>query len=204
MSHARGVRAGVASTVTWVSSYGSSVVALVLAAAALTKLFRRDRLIFLVYHYRIVPMPAARWIARVLPETELVLAALLLGRVSVTYASIAASGLFALFAGAIALNLLRGRSDIPCGCFGANDSSRIGWGHVARNAVLGSVAFASAWWPGEPVAALSDDHVSSVAAAAVTLTCWWLAGVAARMWRDVDPDAALAAGPAVTGSMEVR
>lgn len=52
--------------------------------------------------------------------------------------------LLLLFAGAMAVNLLRGRRDISCGCWGAR-SSRISWGKVAANLAVAVTALLLAY-----------------------------------------------------------
>lgn len=59
-------------------------------------------------------------------------------------AAVAAAALLALYAGAIAVNLARGRRDIDCGCAGPARRQPISRALVARNAVLAAVALASA------------------------------------------------------------
>lgn len=59
-------------------------------------------------------------------------------------AGVAAAALLALYAGAIAVNLTRGRRDIDCGCAGPRRRQPISGAFVVRNAVLAAVALASA------------------------------------------------------------
>lgn len=65
----------------------------------------------------------------------------------VTPAAIVAAGLFLLYAGAIAINLARGRAGIDCGCAGPHHRQRLGGGLVVRNAVLAVAASACALAP---------------------------------------------------------
>jgi hypothetical protein len=82
----------------------------------------------------------ALWAGLVLVETGLAVAVAL----GVPGAPEAGAALFGLFAAALIVAIGRGRAGAPCGCFGAR--SRIGWGAVARNAVLaaGFVVLAAA------------------------------------------------------------
>ena len=59
----------------------------------------------------------------------------------------AGAGLFALYAGAIAVNLLRGRHHIDCGCFGPAARRPIHPGLVVRNLLLASAAAVAAALP---------------------------------------------------------
>lgn len=56
---------------------------------------------------------------------------------SLFYSLLLAASLLALYASGIAVNLVRGRSHIDCGCnMYAADASRISWGLVVRNLCL--------------------------------------------------------------------
>ena len=77
------------------------------------------------------------------------------------------AGLLGLYAGAIIINLARGRRDLDCGCAGPAATRPVGEGLVARNFLLAVVSLAAAL----PVAARSLAWVDafSIAAAAATL-----------------------------------
>jgi Methylamine utilisation protein MauE len=72
-----------------------------------------------------------------------VAAGLLLPRVA-PIAAIGAAALLLLYAGAIAVNLRRGRRDIDCGCGGPAGRQSISGSLVARNAVLATMALMTA------------------------------------------------------------
>jgi len=84
--------------------------------------------------------------------------------------------LLLLFAAAMAANLLRGRSDIDCGCAIGRLRERIGWPLVTRNLLLAVVALLLAW--GRPVARTLEwlDFVSIAAALASLLLLHAAAG----------------------------
>jgi Methylamine utilisation protein MauE len=87
--------------------------------------------------YHVVPgavAPAAAT-ALVLLETA-VACGLLWGRARPVCATVGAA-LLLLYASAIALNLLRGRRDLDCGC--GSQGTAIGWWMVARNALLAAL-----------------------------------------------------------------
>ena len=52
-----------------------------------------------------------------------------------TIAGFWAIGLFGIFIAAISINLIRGRQELPCGCFG-KDTELLSWVTVARNVAL--------------------------------------------------------------------
>jgi hypothetical protein len=78
-------------------------------------------------------------------------------------AALAAACLLILYGSAIAINLVRGRRAIDCGCAGPARRRPIGWTLVVRNAVLAGAALASAW-PGASRPLTWFDAVTVVAA----------------------------------------
>jgi hypothetical protein len=113
--------------------------ALLFAAAAAHK--ARDLAAFraAVAGYRLLPETATGFVAAALVAAEVALAAALaLGPRAP--AALAAPGLLALYAGAIAANLARGRRDIDCGCGGPALRQTLSTGLVVRNAALGCAA----------------------------------------------------------------
>jgi hypothetical protein len=112
------------------------VLAAVLAVAALAKLRAFDEFIGVVHNYRILPEPLVRPVAYVLPPLELAVALGLLIEPTRALAAGGAAALLAVFALAMAVNILRGRPEIDCGCFASTLKQRIGWALVGRNLVL--------------------------------------------------------------------
>jgi uncharacterized membrane protein YphA (DoxX/SURF4 family) len=103
--------------------------------SGLAKLPRRAEFVDAVKNYRLVPERVGEAIGKVLPPAELATGALLaLGLGVRPVAALLALFLLA-FSGAVAINLLRGRT-IDCGCFGPVGSRRITWLTVARNVIL--------------------------------------------------------------------
>lgn len=111
-----------------------------LLAAGAGKVTRREELSRIVAAYEIVGRRASRAVAAGLPWLEIAVgAALVLGLVA-PLAATAAAVLFAGFAGALAVNRLRGRTELACGCFRDEEPRPLTWGTVARPAALGIVA----------------------------------------------------------------
>lgn len=81
-------------------------------------------------------------------------------------AAIGAIGLLAVYAGGMAVNLLRGRTSIDCGCGGPGQA--ISWTLVARNAVLAAVAGLVLL----PVAPRALGLIDMVALPVMVLTTW--------------------------------
>jgi hypothetical protein len=116
------------------------VVALVLLGAAWHKLSEPNAFLSALAAYRIVPAGLLDPIAKAVPWMEIAIAAALLVPMSRVGALFAAAVLFLMYGAAIAINLLRGRSYIDCGCGGA--AHPLSWGLVVRNAVLAAAALA--------------------------------------------------------------
>lgn len=114
--------------------------ALLFAGAAAHKL--RDLHAFRVAlgDYQLVPWVLTGLAAPGLAAAEAAAAALLLSPAARPWGFAAAAALLALYGAAIALNLLRGRRDIDCGCFGPALHVGLGGGLLARNAGLLLVA----------------------------------------------------------------
>ncbi len=95
-----------------------------------------------VANYRLLPAPLAHGVAWLLPPGEVLLAvALLLGAPG---SELAASVLLSVFGAAMAINLLRGRAHVDCGCFDNTLKQPLRWTLVLRNAVLVSLLVAAA------------------------------------------------------------
>lgn len=114
--------------------------AVILAGAALAK--ARDRAAFreALAGYRLLPAALVAPVGLALPLAELAAATLLLAPGARAAGSAAAAALLALYSGAIAWNLARGRSEIDCGCFGPAARVPLGAGLLARNAALLALA----------------------------------------------------------------
>lgn len=116
--------------------------ALLFALAAGHKLADRARFLAVLENYDLVP-------ARLVPLAGMVVvvaeagAALLLALPPVrVFGACVAVALLAAYALAIAINLLRGRTRIDCGCLGFGRHDRIAWTLVARNLALIALALA--------------------------------------------------------------
>jgi len=87
-----------------------------------------------VLNYRVLPAPLARWYGRLLPVIEMGTGALLLLGVWVRPAAMISAAMFVSFAIAIGINLARKR-EMPCFCFGADSSDKMG-GHTMTRILL--------------------------------------------------------------------
>ena len=89
---------------------------------------------------------AARWVAVVLPWTELVLGALLVAGIGLPWTAFVTLGLLLVFSAAVVRQLVRGRA-VPCGCFGEVHPRPVGPHTLIRNAVLVLLAVIAALTP---------------------------------------------------------
>ncbi|WP_181704800.1 MauE/DoxX family redox-associated membrane protein [Chthonobacter rhizosphaerae] len=108
--------------------------------AAMSKLPRREEFYGVVRNFRILPEALARPVALALPVAELVIAGALLASPTAPAAALAAAALLAVFGVAIAVNVLRGRTAIDCGCLRGGMKQPLGWMLVARNGVFAAAA----------------------------------------------------------------
>ncbi|MCS6780159.1 MAG: methylamine utilization protein MauE [Geminicoccaceae bacterium] len=142
-----------------------------------------------VANYRIVPAGASPAVAAAVVAGELAVVAGLVLPASRAAAAGLAAALLAIFTVAIAVNLLRGRRTIDCGCFRGLIRERLGWSHVARNLLLLAAAVHVATIGPQPAGPLD---LALGAAAALTLLLLFLAG--AQLAFDPRHDLVLADG----------
>ena len=143
-----------------IAGFAASVcTGLVFLLAAAGKLRHRQLLPGVIANYRLLPDALVAPAAVLLPVTELVIGvALLVG--SRPLAPIAAIALLLVFAGAMAINIRRGRTQIDCGC--GHDGLRQGlsWPLAVRNVVLaGALALRL---PGGEALATSEIMVAAM------------------------------------------
>jgi len=129
-----------------------------LLPAASGKLLHYRRFVEGVIDYQVLPSNISRVVGWVVPWVEIYISLALISGFRLSQAGLFASFLFLSFMVAIALNLSRGRA-IDCNCFSLAGTNLIGWGTVARNALLfimaSTVAFVSSQGSMEAVRASS-------------------------------------------------
>ncbi|CAN5384593.1 hypothetical protein BH10PSE13_BH10PSE13_10960 [soil metagenome] len=119
-----------------IACFAASVgVGLVFLTAGMEKFRHRALLPGVIANYRLLPQRLVAPVSAMLPIAEMAVGAALL--VGFTPAPVlAAMLLLGLFAGAMAINILRGRRHIHCGCGRAELQQSLGWPLVARNLLL--------------------------------------------------------------------
>lgn len=131
-------------------------VALILFSAAWHKFAEPSAFLAALAGYRMLPGGLLPIMSRAVPVLETVLGAGLLIPATRNAALAGAALLLGLYATAIGVNLLRGRSYIDCGCGGA--AQPVSWGLVARNGVIAAAALAVSG----PTTARSLDWLDAV------------------------------------------
>jgi len=84
--------------------------------------------------YELVPSAILPGLARAIPAAEMVVVFLILVPITRPWAGVLAGGLLASYTVAMAINLLRGRDDIDCGCGG--QPQMLSYWLLLRNAAL--------------------------------------------------------------------
>lgn len=118
------------------------LLAAIFAIAAWGKRAAPDEFEGVVANYRLLPRAIVPVFARSLPWTEAVAALLLVVPGSRPLGAALAALLLTAFAGAMAINIRRGRREIDCGCFRSTHRQHLSWPLVARNGVLAAFALA--------------------------------------------------------------
>jgi hypothetical protein len=152
-----------------------AALALVFAWAASHKLRDRETFRTALENYALAPQRWLRSVSSLLIGLELSVAVgLCIPRMAATAAG-AAAGLLALYAGAIGINLIRGRRDIDCGCAGPLRRQPISAALVLRNALLAGAALACAL-PASSRALTWIDGITVVASVATIVLLYTAVG----------------------------
>jgi Methylamine utilisation protein MauE len=156
--------------------------AILFASAALHKWRNLQQFEAVLAAYRVLPSRSWLRLHAVVPALESLIALGLLTRATYATASAAGAVLLSGYAGAMALNLLRGRRDIACGCGGPDERRTIAAWMVWRNLLLALLLCCTLWsWSRRPL--LPTDWVTigfGVAAAVVIYLCIDRLGLAIR------------------------
>lgn len=120
--------------------------------------------------YNVVSGRLSGVIARTVIVVELMLSVMLTLGLFPPLAGYAAAALVAVFALVVAINLLRGQREIPCGCFGSRTAS-IGWHVVLRNLVMIAASVGSAEAPSMFRGAGASNLSASGFGASFALAC---------------------------------
>jgi hypothetical protein len=131
-----------------VSGAAATIASLVLIVAGVMKVRDASSFASQIAAYQIVPRTVATGMGRTLPFLEIAAGLLLLLRPRL--GGPLCSLLFLSFAVAVQINLLRGRTELVCGCFGASGRQPIRPSHVAMNLMLIAASLVAAISKGPP------------------------------------------------------
>lgn len=106
------------------------------------KLANRSEFLEIVDAYKLLPKRLLPAFSYALPVAEVITGVMVLLGLFTPVPAFVACGLFLLFIFAMAINLLRGSNNTPCGCF-AGRLENISWLLVLRNVTLSSLALVS-------------------------------------------------------------
>jgi hypothetical protein len=136
----------------------SVFLALIFLAAAWHKFQGLPEFSGVLRNYQILPEWSVGGVARLLPIVELTLALCLLAGFMLSLMTYLAFVMLMVFTVAIALNILRGRTYIDCGCFRPESAQHLSWWMVLRN-----ISLASAAWYAGGVHAVHNNNADMLA-----------------------------------------
>jgi hypothetical protein len=124
----------------WCAEAGQLVAALcaggigaLFMVAGIAKLRAHDTFLGTLAAYRLLPAGLYESAAWALAVAEIGVAVLLFSGIGAGAGSIAAAGLLVVFACAMGVNVLRGRTDLSCGCTPGVAGQKLSWAVVLRN-----------------------------------------------------------------------
>lgn len=115
---------------------------LILLTAGVTKLRHWHEFTGVVGNYRLLPEGWSVAAAALIVPTEILFGAALIFRIGMPFAALASAALLTIFAIAMGINILLGRTSIDCGCFRSTLRQPLEWRLVARNVVLAAASLA--------------------------------------------------------------
>lgn len=147
----------------------------------------------LVARFDLLPISAARWVARLIPPLEVGIGTLLLLGFVTPWAATCALLLVSGFTLAVGTNISRGRS-LPCLCFG-HAHANIGWWTIYRNIglfLLGAAVIVAPELPLTVDTVLNPGGggdarwatlMPGIALSTVAVAAWLLFGEVAKAWK---------------------
>lgn len=139
------------------SGISAGVLCLIFARAMVHKLLNRYEFVGIITDYRILPASLVTIAATLLPVVELLITVSLLIPSTRQPGAIAAVALLLFYGAMIAINLLRGRTSIDCGCGGSGHG--ISWLHVLRNIIYSGIGLVAIFAPAGGVSGINTAFV---------------------------------------------
>ncbi len=118
----------------------AALLAIVFLGGAWQKLRDMEGVAMAVEQYRLLPRSWSLPAARCLLAAEASAGLLLLPLATRTAGAVLALAVLVTVTAAVAINLMRGRHAIDCGCGGLEGGQHLSWGLVLRNGLLGLAA----------------------------------------------------------------
>jgi hypothetical protein len=175
------------------SLLGSLALAVLFASSSYHKALDLSRFEWVLANYQLLPSVLVGPAASLMTAIEIGVSAALLFPASRKSAATTAAALLLAYSLAIGINLLRGRTEIDCGC-GGDTEQPIGPGLLLRNALLICVAIVTIQ-PATPRPLFLLDAFTVLVSLATLAVLWQAAGLlhgTRRSQIDVDPSPVLA------------
>jgi hypothetical protein len=160
-------------------SMADAAIGSILLLSGLAKMWDRRSRTNVVLGFDILPKAMAPGFATLLPFAEAIVGTALLSRIMKdselnAWSGFAAMFLFAMFGIAIAINLVRGRTEISCGCFGST-GRKISWGLVGRAGIclgVSVITLPGVQRTGAAETTVRDRVNAALVGAAVVVAVW--------------------------------
>jgi len=104
--------------------------------SSISKFSDQNTFSLIVRNYQILPELWVSPFSIILPRMEIFISVMLLSGWEIGTASIIGILMLLAFSLAVSANLIRGRTNVSCGCFGKNKYSKINWEIIARNLIF--------------------------------------------------------------------
>ncbi len=162
--------------------FATTCIALIFIASGGMKLFRSGEFVGVVRDFRVIPDLLVKPVAYLLPYLELCVGLFLLLDVYRNVFLTVAVILLSAFTFAIAINLVRGRVNISCGCFGSR-KTELTWLLVARNLSLTGIAMFGSIDSGHLTNLAPAERFAVILSIGALITLYQLSAVIVRFWR---------------------
>lgn len=146
-------------------------VGIMFLVAGFAKLREHDLFLGTLSSYRLLPAASLEGVAWALAFAEVMTGAMLLSGFGLAVGSVLAALMLLLFAGAMGVNVARGRTDLSCGCTPGQKGETLSWSLVFRTLACVVPALLPA------IVGRSSSWVLQVEGVMCGVACWmlWLA-----------------------------
>ena len=164
----------------FVALFCEILIAAVFLTSGGAKLLNLQSFVETVRRFELLPDSLARFVGYVLPFTEVMLGLLLLVDFYRVLLLGIAVALLLTFSFGMAVNLIRGKTDISCGCFGSSKES-LTWFLVVRNVVIIGVALTASLTAAGSVG--FGERALAVLTVASLITSYYFYGLIVKFWQ---------------------